>query len=299
MSDSQACSYFLSTGLMTLIAIASAVFAGLASTDAGVDLGIYENKTEELSDLYSIEATPADWAFSIWGVIFLFEILWIAYALSTLCRSNEEGPVYSVAPVLPPGFTLLYSVNQVLLVGWLFLWDRQYISYSCLDLFFIFVTGALCLWINYRRVNEYKSYMQENLMGDLVANYLLVQNGIALLTTWTFVATLLNGAIALTYEDATGLDDMLSSTIMYIVITFVITLYFVLDVTIWEKHTRYTFAPYIVIIVASLGSLDFDFDFEFDFNVDTSTTIFELVALGLSCVFLICKFFRTCYAAIR
>ncbi|XP_033118492.1 uncharacterized protein LOC117118105 [Anneissia japonica] len=289
MSCSKACTYFLSTGLMTLFAIAGIVFSSLAGSGIGIDLGIFHNTIGNLSHFYQLEATPADWTFSIWGFIYCFEMLWIVYALSTLCRSTKQGPVYSVAPVLPPGFTSLYSINQVLMVGWLFLWDRKYISYSGLDLLFVFVTGALCLWINYRQVDQYKSYMQQNLMGDLVANRLLVQNGIAMYTTWTLVATLINGAVVLKYEAM--VDGELASTIMYIVIILVATLYFSLDMSVWEKYTRYTLTPYIVVIVASLGSLNFDFD------LDTTLSICEFVALILGCVFLIGKLIRTCFSA--
>ncbi|XP_033118493.1 uncharacterized protein LOC117118106 [Anneissia japonica] len=283
--------YVLSTVLMTIIAIASAVLAVLANSPIGKELGLFHTTNKELSDKYHIEATPADWTFSIWGFIFLLEILWIVYALSALCRSTKQGQVYSVAPVLPPSFTLLFCVNQLLLIGWLFLFDREYLSYSSVDLLFIFVTGALCLVINYRLVEEYKSYMQENLMGDLVANRLLVQNGVAMYTTWILVATLLNSAITLTYRAM--VDDALASTIMYILVILVSTLYFLLDVTIWEKYTRYTLTPYIVVIVASLGSLDFDYD------PDSTSSISQLIAVILGCVFLIGKLLRTIIIAAR
>ncbi|XP_033118496.1 uncharacterized protein LOC117118107 [Anneissia japonica] len=285
MSGFTACAYILSTVLMTVIAGVSALLAALAGSGVGVELGIFNYTITEVSALYEIEATPAGWAFSIWLFIFVFEILWIAYALSTLCRSTKQGPVYVVAPVLPPEYTLLYSVNQLLLIGWLFLFDREFIGYSSIDLLFIFVTGFICLLINFRRVDKYQSYMQENLPQDLLANRVLVQNGVALYTTWTLVATLLNSAITLTYK--ANVDDTLSSTIMYILIIIITTLYFVLDVTVWNKYTRYTFTPYIVVIVASLGSLNFNFD------PSSSASITMLISIILGIVYLVGKIFRT------
>ncbi|XP_033118476.1 uncharacterized protein LOC117118088 [Anneissia japonica] len=278
--------YIISTVVMAVVTAVGFVIAQLSATGAGVNLGLFKNLTGDISDYFPIEATPADWTFSIWAFIFFFEIVWVAYALSTFCRSNEEGRLYTVIPVFPPEFTLVYSLNQVLLVVWLFLFDRKLIGYSSLVLLFIVVSCAICLWVNYRRVEKYKSYMEKNLRFDLVANRLLVQNGLSMYTTWAFVASFLNGAIALTYGESTQVDGMLASTILYVVIIIATTIYFGLDVTFWEKYTRYTFTPYIVVIIASLGSLNFEFD-------SNAADICELIALILGCVFLIGKIFRT------
>ncbi|XP_071964018.1 uncharacterized protein [Antedon mediterranea] len=298
MSFTKTCLYFLTTVLMALLALAAGAIAVLASLETGIDLELFDNTTEDLLNYYAIEATPPiEWIYIIWGLVFVFEILWIPYALTTICRSNEDGRIFSVIPNLPPGLTLLYSVNKVLLVGWFFLFDMGYISYSCLVMFFVTVTGGLCLWISYKRVGEYDnlSYMEGNLMCDLVASRLLVQNGIAMYTTWTFIWTLFNGAIALTYEDATELDDSLTSTIMYAVIILVLTIYFVLDISVFEKYFRYTFTPYLVVAAISLGSLDFNYDFEFDYEIkDTAAQIFEMAALGAGVLLFFCKVIRTC-----
>ena len=53
--------------------------------------GLFKNNTGDISDKFYLNITPASWTFSIWGFIFTWQLLWIIYTLSTICRTNTDG----------------------------------------------------------------------------------------------------------------------------------------------------------------------------------------------------------------
>ena len=38
-------------------------------------LGIFHSNTGNISDKYYLEITPAGWAFSIWGIIYAYQVI--------------------------------------------------------------------------------------------------------------------------------------------------------------------------------------------------------------------------------
>ena len=55
---------------------------------------VFTQSTGAVSDENYLEITPAGWTFSIWGFIYAWQVLWIAYGLSTICREGINGYLY-------------------------------------------------------------------------------------------------------------------------------------------------------------------------------------------------------------
>lgn len=86
--------------------------------------------TEELSDLYPVLTTPAGYAFSIWGLIYLALIGFAVYQALPSQRSNP-----TIDRITP-----LFLVSCVANVGWLFTWHYELLLPNILLMLMLLVT---------------------------------------------------------------------------------------------------------------------------------------------------------------
>ena len=124
--------------------------------------GWFKNGTGDISDAYYLEITPIGWAFSIWGIIYTWLLIGIIFILITICRQNHAGAVYLNPPVITKVFLVLYTLDMILNITWLFMWDRQFMPWAfVVFLAYDFVLYAM-LFNHHRLVDHYLKHMQEN-----------------------------------------------------------------------------------------------------------------------------------------
>ncbi len=155
-----------------LLFVLTLVFNGLAGS-VGITLGLFLNGTGDISDYYYIEITPAGWTFSIWGIIYTWQALFVIYFMTSLCRRTEQGPMYLNPVVITPLMLGIYAVNLALNTSWLFLWDRQLMPVALVVIALLPFTLWMALMINHRLVDQsgYKlkhnhRYKLENLLNS-------------------------------------------------------------------------------------------------------------------------------------
>jgi benzodiazapine receptor len=74
----------------------------------------------EVSDTYPTLVTPASFTFAIWGVIYIFLLIFIIY---------QAKPKNRIKPFLNRvGF--LFGLSCIFNISWLFLWHYQLVTYS-------------------------------------------------------------------------------------------------------------------------------------------------------------------------
>lgn len=119
---------------------------------------------------------------------------------------------------------------------------------------------------------------------------MFIQNGLAFYAGWVTVATLINVGVVMTYKDGSDVADIavaqdISSTVVLSVVAFEIVLWFILDILVLDKYTRYTFTPYIVLTVAFIGIC------QKNYNLDTAyrNSVFSLTLAQVSFVSLVAK----------
>jgi len=195
--------------------------------------------TGDVSDKYNTEITPAGWAFSIWGVIYTWQTLWIIYSLTLICRPQ-------VPNVLNWFFHVLFICSCVFNSAWIVIWQRLHVSAASVILFAIAFNLYGLLATSYYRFN--KLYSANFPKIDFIATQALVHNGIAFYATWCTVASLLNMTIAITYVH--DVKPETAATVALIILTVEIIGWFILENTLLEKYLRYTVSQYPVLIVA-------------------------------------------------
>ncbi|XP_069118109.1 uncharacterized protein [Argopecten irradians] len=256
----------------------------LGSGDIGKDIGIYESTTVEISDYFYLEITPAGWTFTIWAFIYVWQIVWLIYGLSTICRKSESGIYIYQLPVMPPVIYIIYIFNLCFNVAWMVLFDRKYINISLPDACFMALTLYIIIGISSWRVRKH----QDNLIKDGVGKEawfirFFLQNGIAFYATWVTVATHLNVAMVMHYTG--GVANDISCTTALGILLFVTILWFLTETILLDAFTRYLFSPYIVLIVALSGSLAKNYDLELRYR----NSILSIIILGMAILFLLLK----------
>ncbi|OCT76582.1 hypothetical protein XELAEV_18031785mg [Xenopus laevis] len=112
---------------------------------------------------------------------------------------NAEGYIYVTARLHPPEFFVVWIVNNIVNIGWLFLWDQEILIFANVFIVLLPISLYLMLAISYRNCYKYGAWMSQNNPSDLWCTRILVHNGLATYATWTSVATFLNFGIVLKY----------------------------------------------------------------------------------------------------
>ncbi|XP_053316218.1 uncharacterized protein LOC128483922 [Spea bombifrons] len=269
-----------------LIFLAFAVYIVMVAFNAGAGSGllkaVFTQTVGNISNKFNTDFTPSGWTFMIWNVIFAWQFFWFGHVLSFICRRRTGMDVSKTQPISSHLF-FVWILNNVLNVGWLFLWDREHLIPALVFLGAIALTNYIVLYISYVAVYTHGDCLQRLHKVDLWLIRIFVHNGIAVYATWTTVASLLNFAVVLTYNG--GYPNSTSTTVALSILAFEVILWFCLENFLFEAYVRYTITVYPVIIVALSGALDKNFKSQ----SPDSNDIFIAVLLAVACVLFIIR----------
>jgi len=170
-------------------------------------------------------------------------------------------------------FYIAYNVANVCNGLWIVLWSNEYIIPAAIILIGI-ATGLIIsayiahkyMFIDINRMipgaDDYPDYgdtadpnwiTSSKTIKPLI--YIFVLNGIPFYGTWCVVASHLNVGISLCYKLGLGLTNTETSFLMLSILTCIILFYWYLDFYRLRFYLRYTYSPYIVLVVAFCGIL--------------------------------------------
>ncbi|XP_017308183.1 uncharacterized protein si:ch211-161h7.5 [Ictalurus punctatus] len=239
--------------------------------------------TANVSDTYNTQITPSGWTFSIWGVIYFWLTAMFIYIVSTIFRRNAFGPMYCSRSVLPYGFFICWILNILFNISWLLLWDREVMIAALIMLAFVAFTNYMMIFFSCRGLKEYGAWLNKYHNKDLWCIRILVQNGLAVYTTWTSIATLINLTIVVSYDAGMSKSD--AATLSLSLLSVEVLVWFVLENSFLEKHVRYILTVYPVIIVALSGNMTKNFDA----SAPGRNGIFIALLLALACVLFVTR----------
>lgn len=262
------------TVLVLCFFIVTIVFNALAS---GAGTALYKSNTGAISDKYYTEITPAGWTFSIWGFIYTWQALWIVYATINLFRKSEKGPYYTYPVLRPVPFLISYLINMASNCGWMVAFDREQLELSLALLLLITVTLYICLFFSYRSLDRGMDVLvKQKRKADVWLTRFLDQNGLSIYATWVTIASLLNLTFVLQYRSAFDISQQNAATISLGILSAIIAGFLIADWLFLDRYTRYTFTPYLVLIVALTGSL------VKNYSEGARNTIFTIVLLAVA-----------------
>ena len=175
-----------------------------------------------------------------WILLFVWEVIWTAYAWTRFCRNPEVRAI-------SPGIYPLYSFACALNIGWIFAEGNNVAPLSfalsavlCLVLYISLGVATVYL---YRKKFDLITFDQSN---DLRATHVLVLNGVALYAAWATIMMLYDlGAVL---QDSAHVHHVTVGTIILTLLGSLLLSYFLLEVTILDRFLRYVLIVYPVVI---------------------------------------------------
>ncbi|XP_061151670.1 uncharacterized protein LOC133165796 [Syngnathus typhle] len=260
--------------LCAVVFVAVLVVNGLA----GAGRGAFFSSTGNVSARYETNITPAGWTFSIWGVIYTWLSLMVIYITLFVFRGSWAQCL------LPYAFYFFWLFNIVLNMIWLLLWDRELMLSALVVLILVVLTNHSALGICCYVTDYYGLWLKTYYPKDLTCVRILVQNGLALYTTWTSIASLINFTLVL---QLWGVAKSTAATVSLCLLFAEVVGWFILENWVLDRWVRYILTVYPVVIVALLGNVFKHFD-----PADPSPNgIFMVTLLVLACILLV---FRVC-----
>lgn len=234
---------------ITFVAYISHLILNAMATRTTPGNKFFPNTVGDISRHFELEMTPAAKTFSIWGVIFSWQLCWMFYCITNTFRSGAE------ANILSNNFFIAFIFNIALITVWLFTWARKegFIS------FIVILLGQISLDIAIASACvDLKDFLDKQTLydygySDVWLQRLLVQNGLLFYGSWTTIATLINFAIVLSYY--MGLSTRAASLISLSLLGTLASMWFALENFVFLSYTEYTFTAYIVLMIALIGIL--------------------------------------------
>ena len=229
-----------SLAFSTFVYLATIVISALAGENS---VG-FQASIGNVSDQYFLDITPGSWAFSIWGFIYTWQALWHIYGWSFVCRPKATRSISLVT-------YWLFGVANLANIIWVYLWGNYQIvaalPFIIAAPLFLILSLSFTAWRTYKATSALqKSHWTK---ADLWATRILVHNGIAFYATWVSIAWLLNAAVVAHYFGSLSLTD--AGTLSLSLLLLEILVWFLLDIVLLDRFTRYIQSVYIVLFVAT------------------------------------------------
>lgn len=276
------CKAVMVVGFTLLSAVAFLFSCGISILANVPNNGIFNNSMENLSRKYTTDITPAKYAFSIWGLIFLFQFAWICYAFSCMCRKNKDGMVLLNPVVLPVSFHVSWILSSAAITSWNFYFFEEQMLAAAVCLIVTTLFGFFALIINIVSTTRNERRIPRS---DLICIRVLIQNGLSLYYSWCTFATLINTSLALTYDPnvPSNYSQEVAGTFCLYFLGVVIIVWSILENTKLFRYFKYIYSWYFVLMWALSGIIVRNPD------ISKKNTIITITLLCLSFVAFIAK----------
>ncbi|XP_029380821.1 uncharacterized protein LOC115057763 [Echeneis naucrates] len=243
---------------------------------AGAGKGPFHFSTGNVSAHYETDITPAGWTFSIWGVIYTWLTLMVIYITTYAFRGSWAQCL------LPYGFYFCWLTSMGMNMAWLVLWDRELMLTALVILILIAISNYSALFFSCFATDYYGMWLKTYHRKDLACLTILVQNGLALYSTWTSIASLINFSLVL---HMWGVDKSTAATTSLCLLFAELVGWFILENWVLDRWVRNILTVYPVVIVALVGNIFKHFN-----PADpTPNSMFMVVLLVLGCVLLVSR----------
>jgi hypothetical protein len=144
-------------------------------------------------------------------------------------------------------------------VGWSVLWTEELLRWAALAMLGVVIFAIVAMILAIRALHFYGNDLYRLGNGpDVILDRFIVQNSLGMFASWVTFIGVLNLTIALVHE--WSMDQIDASTVALSSLGGIIIIYFILDILVFERETRYVLTPYIVFTVVLSAVLVKEFD---------------------------------------
>ena len=158
-----------STIILSLLAFGGYILKIVLNALAGIGHYPFARSVANVSDTFALDITPAGWAFSIWALIYTWNLAYVVYAITTECRD--------VPPVLNALFYLLYILCDIANIAWLYAFTSEAVVSSCIILVSNQIGLYALLYVVYVNYSTYQKELEQQHKPDAICLAVLVENG--------------------------------------------------------------------------------------------------------------------------
>ncbi|ESO85628.1 hypothetical protein LOTGIDRAFT_229464 [Lottia gigantea] len=282
----------LLASIITVVVVVLVSF-GLSAVSSLDDppIHLYKHNMSYLSDKYHHGVKPAAWTFSIWGLIYFWQALWLIFAIVNVFRKVDDIPAYINPVILQPSLFFVYAFNYCLTTAWSFVFDREILEASFGILVVVPFTLYFCLFVAYKKLAEHNQILsKQGRHIEIWLHRIFVHNGLGIYAAWTTIAALLTLTTLLIYR--CDVDYETAGTISLGVLSAEFAIFVGTDLFLFDRFSRYTLTPYLVVPYALGGVLSENW------NSQKTNSIFSAALLGIGLAAIVLKlimmFMRHC-----
>lgn len=206
---------------------------------------IFPETTHQVFSLFPTSLASSLWISYMWIVIFIWQAAWLVYGITTIFRKSSSDYLYKYPPVMHWLVYLNFSITNILHLVCLSLWSRKLFGFATFYTAFMFISLYIAVSLSLFKLMDYQREMYyTEKTNDVWSIRILVQNGLFMYASWSFVMFLITLSITLTYE-----LDMSQFSVHLIIIgllTLKIVVYFLVENFALYSYCKFVFTPWII-----------------------------------------------------
>jgi len=236
--------------------ILTTAFNALGGSGAGVP-DVFYATVGDISDKYQSIITPAGFTFAIWSLIYLWLAVSLVVLIITIFINTQFGRLYLSPAIATPAVTSTLSINFILNLAWIFIWDRSFVNpdltiLASIFLFLIAITNIMVMVFMAKNIGDNAgNFIHGSPLFWWGVGYRVILNGLGIYTTWTIIASLVNLTTALVYAGQVDPREAALAALSLLVIIH--CTWFVIENWLVDFYARYLLTPYLVVIWAANG----------------------------------------------
>lgn len=203
-----------------------------------------ENSEKILADQFS----TYHWLNYVWYFIYIYQFAWLCYGVSTIFRKSSSDYLYKYPPVMHWIIYLNFSLANILNYFCSLLWEHSYYGLTTFYSGLIFVSLYIAAFVSLFKLSDYQREMYyTEKTKDVWSIRILVQNGMFMFASWSFLMFLLvfSTTLSVKYE----LSEENLRLMLFILIVLKLILYFLIENFVAYKYFKFVFLPWIIYAI--------------------------------------------------
>jgi hypothetical protein len=265
--------YLISVCLAFLALVATSLLQFFSWSSTGVNLNIFNRRSDELWNLRNNCLTDTEWVFFMWAAVYICQLPWVFYGVTLICRKTKTGNyLYVRPPIMPSSVYISFFLALAFTLVWAFLRDQEpvlrlqgfyqaesdfvrfSIICSALAMLVTVIFSHLALSISiYKIAVHEKELLEKELHADPWIIRLVVQNCISAHATWTTIVLFYN--IAMILKEEANVESNIGCYITFGLMIFYVIIFFVIDIILIVRVQCMFILPYFIIMVSQCATV--------------------------------------------
>lgn len=206
---------------------------------------LFQHSLRVISEENQTDIIVSKWYYFLWIIVFLWEMTWLGYGVSTIFRKSSSDYLYKYPPIMHWFVYFNFSLSSLLYIACMIFWSRNLFLIAACYLILVMLGLEIAGFLSFFKLSDYQRelYYTEKI-SDVWSVRILVQNGLFLFASWAFTLFLIS--LDQTLVIHINLDKKISHLIILGVLFVKLFIYFLLENLLAYKYCKFVFTPWIV-----------------------------------------------------